>query len=161
MKLKFQASDSRPPFIILRICLALVLLFIVALLLSRGLSGAPRNADTIALAPSQPVQREIAWRPVAGSEGYLLQLRDSSFRLILERRLEEPRAMLELQPGRYQLRVASLNKFGKPANWTAWAKLQIQRPREEQAAAAASSSQNEDNDTNKSNQNETKGNESN
>jgi hypothetical protein len=48
--------------------------------------------------------------------------------MILERELEHPRADLKLQPGVYSLRVASQNKFGKPASWSAWTDLRVHQP---------------------------------
>ncbi|MCR9143997.1 MAG: hypothetical protein NXI24_17250 [bacterium] len=116
---------------LLKILAGLALLWLLALVITEGLAGETSGAnysDTVAIADMAPVQRKVEWRPVDGSHGYLLQLRDQNARLIVERRVETPRARLSLQPGSYRLRVASLNKFGKPASWSAWAGLKIRRP---------------------------------
>ena len=112
---------------LLRVLFSLGLIWLFALALTRGLAGAP-HADTVAIAPGGPIQRKIEWRPVADSHGYLLQLRDQNARLIIERKLKLSRTTVELPPGDYRLRVASLNKFGKPASWSAWATLSLRRP---------------------------------
>lgn len=120
---------------LIKILFSLGLIWLFALALTRGLVGAPQ-ADTVAIAPGGPIQRKIEWRPVADSHGYLLQLRDQNARLILERKLEVSRTTVELPPGDYRLRVASLNKFGKPASWSAWATLNLRRPGDAREASS-------------------------
>ena len=114
--------------------LGLLLIWLIAVVLTRGLGAQP---SMIASAPPLTIARTIEWRPVAGSQGYLLQLRDQTARVIIERKLETSRTTVELPPGRYSLRVASLNKFGKPASWSAWAQINVQRPAPVDSPAAA------------------------
>ncbi|MEQ9363741.1 MAG: hypothetical protein RIF32_05835 [Leptospirales bacterium] len=136
MKLNSRhASAPRlTPASLIKAIVGLGLLWLLAPGITEGLAGeAPDNR--VAIAPLAPVKRDIEWRPVADSHGYLLQLRDQNTRLIIERRLDVSRTTVELQPGRYTLRVASLNKFGKPASWTAWANLNLRRPAPPDATA--------------------------
>ncbi len=84
---------------------------------------APRNAALI--------ERTVEWHPVRGSSGYLIQVRGGDGTLLVEREVSDPRAELLLNEGEYQLRVASLNKFGEPASWSGWTKLSMSSTREQ------------------------------
>ena len=70
-------------------------------------------------------RKSVSWAPVAGSVGYLLQIRDAQDSLVVDRELSSHETSLELAPGEYRLRVASLNKFGEPAAWAGWQELVI------------------------------------
>lgn len=131
-----NGNSVRPPISagpILKALIGLGLIWLLAVALTEGLTGAP--GETVAIAPGDPVQRTIEWRSVDGSRGYVLQLRDQNARIIIERKLQTSRTVVELQPGRYSLRVAALNKFGKPASWSAWAQISVRRPARRQTTS--------------------------
>ncbi|MCB1307093.1 MAG: hypothetical protein KDK30_02880 [Leptospiraceae bacterium] len=74
-----------------------------------------------------PAKRTIEWQPVAGANGYLVQIKNET---LAERNREEEVAInrieIELPPGVYRLRVAALNKFGQPAAWSDWWSFTLQ-----------------------------------
>ena len=75
----------------------------------------------------------LEWEPVALAKGYVVQIRTSD-NDIKEVRVSENRMEQSLNPGEYQVRLAALNKFGKPGAFTDWITVKI-RSRAEEAAA--------------------------
>ncbi len=102
-------------------------LWIIALALSHA-SPLRGESELVAVAPtagsSAPVQKHIAWKPIPGNAGYIVQLQMPDGR-VREHRLKTAAISLELPPAKYRMRVAALNKFGRPAKWTAWRSMRI------------------------------------
>ncbi len=66
----------------------------------------------------------LEWEPVALAKGYVVQIRTSD-NDIKEVRVSENRMEQSLNPGEYQVRLAALNKFGKPGAFTDWITVKI------------------------------------
>ena len=69
--------------------------------------------------------RQIRWTPVKGAYGYVVQYRTGPDEEPQELRVTRSRANLRLPAGRYELRVAALNKFRKPSIWTPWTPVRL------------------------------------
>lgn len=67
----------------------------------------------------------LEWRPVAGAGGYLVQVRDAAGKIVVDQRVQQSRIDVNLPPGKYQQRVAVLNKFQKPGGYSDWLELDI------------------------------------
>lgn len=121
----------------------LVGLWTIALVLSNA-SPLRGESELVAVAPNAgavaPIQKRIAWKPIPGNAGYVVQLQMPDGR-VREHRLETAAISLELLPAQYRMRVAALNKFGRPAKWTAWRSMRIaarkaeERPQSEERPA--------------------------
>ncbi|MCB1168403.1 MAG: fibronectin type III domain-containing protein, partial [Leptospiraceae bacterium] len=68
---------------------------------------------------------ELRWKEVRGSSGYLVRIRKSDGQTI-ENRIGTNELRLDLDPGEYTIRIAGLNKFGKPGPFSDPAKVTIQ-----------------------------------
>ncbi|MBL8019517.1 MAG: IPT/TIG domain-containing protein [Leptospirales bacterium] len=88
------------------------LLLIAGLLLCTGLFAQQANPF-------------MEWKPIQGAGGYIVQVRDAAGKVVLEKKVQENRVELELVPGRYEQRVAALNKFQKPMPFSDWKELSI------------------------------------
>lgn len=68
---------------------------------------------------------DLRWKPVQGSSGYLVRVQkeDGS---TTDTRIGTNRARLDLDPGNYVIRIAGLNKFGKPGPFSDPAKVTIE-----------------------------------
>ena len=74
---------------------------------------------------SSPVRR-LEWRSVRGASGYLLEVRTHASQTALqELEVQQPFSELRLDPGLYQVRVAALNKFGRPGAYSRWYDLNL------------------------------------
>lgn len=78
-----------------------------------------------ALAAQQKDLPFVEWRPVQGAAGYLVQVRDAQGKVLVEQRVVTNRLDLDLPPGKYQQRIAVINKFQKPAAYSDWTNLEL------------------------------------
>ncbi len=67
----------------------------------------------------------IEWQTVRGSRGYVVEYRRSASARISRKRVKANRVRLNLSPATYQVRVAGLNKFGKPGVWSDWLRVSV------------------------------------
>ncbi|TGL07316.1 hypothetical protein EHQ43_07840 [Leptospira bouyouniensis] len=68
----------------------------------------------------------IAWKPIPEANGYQIQIKDKSGKLILDKKIETAyHSIEELPSGTYMVRTAPLNLFKKPAVWSNWKDLEI------------------------------------
>lgn len=89
--------------------------FLAALLfLAGGLSAQPARDSPF-----------LEWKPVAGAGGYIVQVRDATGKIVVDKRVLQNRVDVDLPAGKYQQRVAVLNKFQKPAGYSDWLDLDI------------------------------------
>ena len=82
-------------------------------------AGAPLLAEPV----------ELRWKEVSGSSGYLVRVEkdDGS---VIENRIGNNRVQLDLEPGNYVIRIAGLNKFGKPGPFSDPARVTIEQSSE-------------------------------
>ncbi len=73
---------------------------------------------------AEPV--ELRWKAVEGSSGYLVRVQQEDG-TVTENRIGTNRVRLDLKPGAYVIRIAGLNKFGKPGPFSDPARVQIER----------------------------------
>lgn len=67
----------------------------------------------------------IEWKTIKGAYGYVIEIRNADKKVILEKKVKENLFPIELPKGKYDLRVAPLNVFKKPAVWSHWHPLEI------------------------------------
>ncbi len=85
------------------------------------LVSGPRHAEETA-----SVAVELEWGSVAGAWGYVVQIRSiPDGKEVTTLRTADTRVTVELQPGSYERRVASVNKFRRPSAWSPWAPLVV------------------------------------
>ena len=73
---------------------------------------------------AEPV--ELRWKSVEGSSGYLVRV-EREDGTVTENRIGTNRVRLDLTPGAYVIRIAGLNKFGKPGPFSDPARVQIEK----------------------------------
>lgn len=66
------------------------------------------------------VELKLSWAPVEAANGYIVQVESTDGEFKDEKKLKTNALSLNLAPGDYRLRLASMNKFGKAAAWTSW-----------------------------------------
>ncbi len=68
----------------------------------------------------------VEWKPIPGSSGYQVQVRDAKTGAILVDQVVEGTSIdVDLKFGHYQQRVAPLSPFGKPLQWSDWRQLNV------------------------------------
>ncbi|TGM37969.1 hypothetical protein [Leptospira biflexa] len=68
----------------------------------------------------------IAWKPIPDANGYQIQIKEKSGKLVLDKKINTPyHSIEELPSGIYVVRTAPLNLFKKPAVWSNWKDLEI------------------------------------
>lgn len=68
----------------------------------------------------------VEWKPVPGSAGYQVQVRETRTKKILvDQTVEGTLLDVNLGPGLYESRVAPLSPFGRPIQWSDWRQLNI------------------------------------
>ncbi len=73
----------------------------------------------------QEVQLRLAWENVEGNQGYVVEIKEDGAGDIKQHKVKTNNIVFQLKPGHYQIRVAALNKFGKPALWTEWNPIHV------------------------------------
>ncbi len=71
------------------------------------------------------VELQISWSAVAQASGYAVAIQSMDGTFTDQKKVKENRITLQLPPGEFQLRLASLNKFGKPSAWSTWKSLTV------------------------------------
>ena len=74
--------------------------------------------------PPGPLLR-TSWPATPDANGYVVEIRDATGRVLLTERTKENSVSFRLSPGAYQYRVAVLNKFRRPGTWSDWAALVV------------------------------------
>jgi hypothetical protein len=68
----------------------------------------------------------VEWKPIPGSSGYQLQVRDAKTkRIMVDQFVEGTYLDVDLQVGHFEQRLAPLSPFGKPLIWSDWRPLNI------------------------------------
>jgi hypothetical protein len=62
----------------------------------------------------------IQWEEVEGNNGYNIQVMDSNEKLVVDTIVKTNSYEFVIPLGKYKIRIAALNKFGKPSEWTKW-----------------------------------------
>lgn len=75
---------------------------------------------------AEEVPFSLEWDVVTGSRGYVVQIRKDAGAPV-DYRVQENRLKAALPEGAYQARVAGLNKFGKPGEFSDWAALRLEK----------------------------------
>ncbi len=78
---------------------------------------------------AEDVPFSLEWDAVAESRGYVVQLRKDGA-AATDIRVSENRLKTSLPEGMYEARVAGLNKFGKPGEFSDWVRLRLERRKE-------------------------------
>lgn len=68
----------------------------------------------------------LRWSPVRGSHGYIVEYRHRLTGVVEKKRIKANEVELQLKSGSYAIRVAGLNKFGKPGLWSEWRTIDIE-----------------------------------
>ncbi|MBK9500335.1 MAG: fibronectin type III domain-containing protein [Leptospiraceae bacterium] len=69
----------------------------------------------------------IEWKNIAGAKGYLIQVKDKATGTEKEEKLDQSNIELKIVAGKYEYRIASINKFGKPSVWTNWEEFYVEK----------------------------------
>ena len=62
----------------------------------------------------------IQWEEVKGNNGYAVQVKDLEENIIVDTTVLTNSFEFGIPLGEYKIRIAALNKFGKPSEWTKW-----------------------------------------
>lgn len=69
--------------------------------------------------------QEIKWSPISNVGGYIVEVKDSSGKIIQKKQTNSNSAYLKLSPGTYEFRIIVLNKFKKIGKEYPWKELII------------------------------------
>ncbi|MCB1319730.1 MAG: hypothetical protein KDK34_05735 [Leptospiraceae bacterium] len=69
----------------------------------------------------------LQWGAVQGAAGYRIQVSKPDGEIVVEKTTTEARTVLQLPPGEFRIRVASLDRFYRASQWSGWAPLNVQR----------------------------------
>ncbi|EKJ87570.1 hypothetical protein CLV96_1693 [Leptospira meyeri] len=68
----------------------------------------------------------IAWKPIPDANGYQIQIKEKTGKVVIDKKIETPfHSIEELPSGVYLVRTAPLNLFKKPAVWSVWKDLEV------------------------------------
>ncbi len=67
----------------------------------------------------------LTWEEVNGASGYLVNVKNPLGRLEVDRRIQENKLDFFLPVGDYLFRVAAIDPFGHPGEWSAWRTLRV------------------------------------
>lgn len=70
----------------------------------------------------------LQWKPVTGAGGYIIEIRDSGEKIIVEKMITDTTYDIsKLKPGKYQYRLTTLNKLQRKGNNTGWINFSIEK----------------------------------
>ncbi len=70
----------------------------------------------------------LSWEPVDGAGGYIIEIRDSQKKMIVEKEIDVTHFDISrLAPGHYQYRLTTLNKLSRRGNNTGWINFQVEK----------------------------------
>jgi hypothetical protein len=67
----------------------------------------------------------IDWEPVEGATKYLVQIKDSGEKLLVDRTIADTRVSFPASPGTYRIRVGAFNIFEKLGSWSDWTGVKV------------------------------------
>ncbi|MCC6275328.1 MAG: hypothetical protein IT569_05700 [Leptospiraceae bacterium] len=67
----------------------------------------------------------IAWTEIPDANGYLVEIRDESKKIVLQKKVKANLLEINLPKGKYEARTAPLDIFGKPAVWSLWEPIKV------------------------------------
>ncbi len=67
----------------------------------------------------------IAWNEIPDANGYLVEIRDESKKIILQKKVKKNILEIDIPKGKYEVRTAPLDVFGKPAVWSLWEPIKV------------------------------------
>ncbi len=70
----------------------------------------------------------IDWDAVDGASKYLVQIKDSSGKMLVDTSVTENRISFPVSPGNYTIRVGAYNIFEKIGAWSEWTELKVVTP---------------------------------
>lgn len=62
----------------------------------------------------------LRWKPVKYSGGYIVEIKNSSNKVVIKKQTNKNYFKVDLKPGKYKFKLTTLNKFGKPEASTKW-----------------------------------------
>lgn len=71
----------------------------------------------------------IRWGAVPGAREYLIQIRNEREEIVADERVRENSYRARLDPGRYEQRIAAVNRAGRSGQWSRWTPLEIRASR--------------------------------
>lgn len=71
----------------------------------------------------------IRWGAVPGAREYLIQIRNDREEIVADERVRENSYRARLDPGRYEQRIAAVNRAGRSGQWSRWTPLEIRASR--------------------------------
>ncbi|MBE7412046.1 MAG: hypothetical protein L6Q54_05420 [Leptospiraceae bacterium] len=67
----------------------------------------------------------IAWTKIPDANGYVVEIRNESKEIVLQKKVTTSFLEVNLQKGKYEVRTAPLDIFGKPAVWSNWEIIKV------------------------------------
>lgn len=80
-------------------------------------------------AQDDPRAVRLSWRAVTGASGYIIQIRDDRENVVENQRTTGTAVVVRLNPGKYEQRLAALNRLGTPGPFTDWRGLSVKSTR--------------------------------
>jgi len=73
------------------------------------------------------LKKKISWENVKGAIKYKVVIVNSKNRVIIKQVVNSNNFELSISPGKYKIRIGSINKFHKLVGWSDWAHIEIKR----------------------------------
>lgn len=97
-----------------------------------GSSGFPESGLFAQAPDPAPSRRDaekpganIQWTPVPGAREYLFEVRNAKKASVLRRTVKQPKILLRLPEGQYEMRSQAVDRFRRQTPWSDWAPLRI------------------------------------
>lgn len=106
------------------------MLFALALALAAGAQGLATPLGAQNPGESGDIRTAvIRWGAVPGAREYLIQIRNEREEIVTDERIRENAFRARLDPGRYEQRIAAVNRAGRSGQWSRWTPLEIRASR--------------------------------
>lgn len=78
---------------------------------------------------AQSKKLRLEWEDVEGAVKYEVQIKNQSNKIVVREVVTSPSIAFSLTPGKYRLRIGSINKFNKVGSWSDWEPIEIKKSR--------------------------------
>ncbi len=69
---------------------------------------------------------KIEWDSIAGATGYSVEIKNSLDITVVDKKTTDPIVEFSVPPGKYKMRIGSINKFDKVSSWSDWEEITVE-----------------------------------